>query len=379
MKLGLTMLCENPLARTGLTTLFHEFVKHSLALYPNVNWVLFAGPNQPWTIEDPRLEIIRRFPANDRLRARLVADHFKVPVVAQNHGVDVLLTIGFVPIRKRTPVAMHVFSLQHLDPVNRVGVARQFYRSWLTRFSWPNADLLITNSDFARTQLLSVHPRFAHRTVRSYEGLQHDQFTASGPADEAGRLRDRFGLQSGYLLWISNFYPYKQASALIDAFARLPSELRRRHPMVFVGGDWCDQVRVAKEQAARLGVTDDVKFIGWIEDEWLAPLYRNARLFCLPSREETFGRCVIEAMACGTPCVVNDIPIMREVTAGHAQIVDFRNATEAGSALVRGLTDEAWRNQVIPAGLQRAHDFSFERLTAERITAVSQLVKTRKR
>jgi glycosyltransferase involved in cell wall biosynthesis len=378
MKVAMSLLCENPLAKTGLTTLFHEFVKHSVRLFPNVSWLLFAGPSQEWTITDPRVEVDRRFPANDRLKRRLLADHFEVPVAAKRWGADVLLTIGFVPVRKTLPVAMHVFSLQHLDSANRLGVAREYYRKWLTRFSWPKADLIITNSKFAQSQILSVYPHFAERLVQSYEGLQHEQFSAAPPADEAERVRAQFGFAPGYLLWISNFYAYKQAPLLIDAFARLPIELRRKHPLVFVGGECMGQLAAAREQVQQLGIANEVKFVGWVADEWLAPLYRQARAFCLASREETFGRCVIEAMACGVPCVVNDIPIMREVTDGHAALVDFRDTNRTCETISRALTDEHWRTNVIPAGIQRASRFTFERLATERILAVHQLVARKK-
>ena len=64
------------------------------------------------------------------------------------------------------------------------------------------------------------------------------------------------------------------------------------------------------------------------------------RSILLASRSETFGRSVLEAMACGTPCVVNDIPIMREVTAGSAILADFSDRESSTEAL-RRLSDAA--------------------------------------
>jgi hypothetical protein len=60
----------------------------------------------------------------------------------------------------------------------------------------------------------------------------------TGPAEEAKRLRQKFGVQPGYFLWISNFYAYKQAELLIDGYALLSPEQRKRHPLVMVGGSW---------------------------------------------------------------------------------------------------------------------------------------------
>ncbi len=377
MKFAVSMLCENPNRRTGLTTLFHEFVSRSLVLFPNLNWLLFAGPNQDWSVIDPRIEVVRQFPANDALKHRLIADHFRVPAVARQKGADVLVTTGFVPVRKCLPTAMQVFSLQHLDRQNKVGLGRAIYRNWVMKHSWPKANLIITNSKFAAAQILGVYPQFKDRLVQSYEGLQHEQFNPLAPPDEVSRLKKKFNLSPSYFLWISNFYPYKQAELLIAGYAKLNSELRAKHPLVMVGGSWEGALERVKAQAAALGIAGDVRFLNWVEDEWLAPLYRHSHAFCLASREETFGRCVIEAMACGAPCIVNDIPIMREVTDGHALIIDFRNASLVADTLSRISQEDKLHEQLRATGLKRAAEFTFEKLTTERVTAIQRLVSAR--
>src|ERR1700730_520888 len=138
-----------------------------------------------------------------------------------------------------------------------------------------------------------------------------------------------------------------------------------------VGGSWNGGDSSAQARARALGIESNVRFLGWVEERWLAPLYRNATAFCLASREETFGRSVIEAMACGTPCVVNDIPIMHEVTAGHALIVDFHNREETAAMLRKIVVDQGLRDRLRVEGLRRAADCSFGRMTRSSICPVS--------
>jgi len=378
MKIALTILSENPLHKTGLTSLFHELVSRGLKLFPNVSWLIFAGLNQEWSVLDSRVELVRDFPANDRLKRRLFADHFQVPPTARARGADILLTVGFVPRRKCLPTAMHVLTLHALDKQNQLGLGRELYRRWMMKFSWPKADLVFVNSRWTASQVLSLYPEFQNRIVVSYEGLQHEIFNTSAAPDEPGKLKDKFGISPGYFLWLSNFYPYKQAELLIAGYARLDPETRRRHPLVMVGGDWFNGLSAARAQAKSLGVEPDVRFLGWIDDCWIAPLYRHAAAFCLASREETFGRSVIESMACGTPCLVNDIPIMHEVTEGHALIVDFRAVKTVSEALRKLSADNALVTQLRDAGLARARKFTFEKLATERITAIQELISSRR-
>ena len=377
LKLALTILAENPSRKTGLSTLFHEFISRSLTLFPDVSWLIFAGPNQEWKVADPRVELVRDFPANDHLNRRLFADHFQVPAVARKWGANALLTVGFVPTRKCLPTVMHVLSLQTLDKRNRLGFLRQFYRNSMIKYNWPQADLVITNSQWTADQVLSLYPEFRDRMAISYEGLQHEIFHPDAPANEPHRIKEKFGVEPGYFLWISNFYPYKQAERLIAGYARLDPETRRRHPLLMAGGDWLNGLEAAQAQAKLLGVEPDVKFLGWIDDESLAPLYRQAAAFCLASREETFGRCVIEAMACGTPCVVNDIPIMHEVTNNIALIVDFEDADAVADALRKLVIGGNQAAHLREQGLARAREFTFEKLAAERMTAIQRLVSSR--
>ena len=377
MKIALSLLCENPLRKTGLTSTYHQFVARSLKLYSDISWVVFVGPNQTWTVEDPRVEVIRDFPANDRLQRRLVAEHFFVPAVARARGADVMVSTGFVALRKCLPTAMHVFSLQHLDPQNRVGLFRGLYRKLVLDHSWHRADLIIANSKVTEAQVLRIVPELRERVIQAYEGLQHEIFGATPQPGEWELLSAKIGVAPGYFLWLSNFYPYKQAELLLAGYAQLDPAFRRQHPLVMVGGDWSNQVRLNTELAERLGLTHDVKFLGWLGDNLIAPLYRHAVAHCLASREETFGRTVIESMACGTPVVVNDIPIMHEVTAGHGLVVDFKDATRVAEGLRRVATDKLLREKLRAGGLVRARDFSFENFTSHRITAIRQLVSAR--
>ena len=370
MKLALSILCENPARKTGLTTLFHEFVAHALALFPDLSWTIFAGPRQPWTVEDARVEVVRRYPANDELPRRLFADHFLVPAAARARGADALLTVGFLPLRHCLPVIMHVFSLQHLSGSNRVGRLRGIYRALAVRRGLARAEGIVTNSRFAASQILADSPGCRDRLTVSYEGLQHGQFQPDPAPGEADQLLTKFSLRPGFLLWVSNFYAYKQADLLLAAYARLPAGQRAAHPLVMVGGGWAGGMDAARARTAALGISENVRFLGWVDDTDLGPLYRHARAFVLASREETFGRCVVEAMACGTPCVVNDIPIMHEVTGGHARVVDFRDAPAAAAALGGLLSDDAQHARLRAEGIPWTAQFSFERLARERIGAI---------
>lgn len=375
MKIGLSLLCEQPNRKTGLTSLFTCFAREALRCYEDLEIVLFCADGQSLDIESERLKLSGGFPANDKLAKRLVAEHFRIGPAAADLNCDVLLTTGLVPILARVPVAMHLLTLHHLSADNRIGGLRSLYRRWASHHGLDKAKLVITNTRFACDQILSVAPEVAPKVLQSYEGIDHDVFHARKSAAEAAMLKERFGIEGGYFFWCSNFYPYKQAELMMEAWCDLPMEVRERAPMVMVGGSaWGDSKEKTLEIARERGAADQVKILGWVSDEEVPVLFRHAAVFVHPSREETFGRSVLEAMASGVPCVVQGIPVMHEVTAGQASIIDYNDRKTATAAMLDALDNSAARERLIHGGLQRSKEFSFERLAVERIEALRSML-----
>jgi len=96
----------------------------------------------------------------------------------------------------------------------------------------------------------------------------------------------------------------------------------------------------------------------------------------LSTSEETFGRCVTEAMACGCPCVLQELPVLREVTDGAALFTDFSDVPAAGAVLESVCSDDALAARLQADGLRRAEAFSFEKLARERMAAILGALKS---
>ena len=113
-----------------------------------------------------------------------------------------------------------------------------------------------------------------------------------------------------------------------------------------------------EEQVRHLGIAERVRFAGWQENIW--PWLARARVLALPSRTESFGNVVVEALAAGLPVVSTDTPGPAEILAGDARLGRLVSLTEAED--MAAALDAALADPGDPAPRQaRAADFSVAR------------------
>jgi glycosyltransferase involved in cell wall biosynthesis len=127
-----------------------------------------------------------------------------------------------------------------------------------------------------------------------------------GPADEALRLR--YALPSGrpLILSVGRLSPEKRADVLIEAVA-VPADA-----VLALAGSGPDEERL-RALAARLGVRDRVRFLGFIPGADLPGLYRLADVFAIASEAELQSLVTMEAMASGLPVVAANAGALGEL------------------------------------------------------------------
>ena len=111
-----------------------------------------------------------------------------------------------------------------------------------------------------------------------------------------------------------------------------------------------------KKLAGEVGVTDAVRWLGYIEDDSMADHYRAGGVFALPSRYEPFGMTAIEAMACGTPSIITTYGGLHDnIEFGrHALYADPKQPEEFGAMLAMPLRHERLHDRLSLEGARFA-------------------------
>jgi len=162
-----------------------------------------------------------------------------------------------------------------------------------------------------------------------------------------GRLEDRKGL------------PH-----LLKAF-RLVRKGGAECRLLIVGSG--PQEREARRYVMTRGL-QNVEFLGRVSDDEKAQLFKTADVFVSPATgRESFGIVLLEAMAAGTPIVCSDIHGYKGVVQRGTQaiLVPPRDAKALAGGISELLSDPDLRARMGAAGLARADQFSWERVTAK--------------
>lgn len=169
------------------------------------------------------------------------------------------------------------------------------------RASVAGATMLLVDSDPSRDAavVLGIDPT---RLVQFPWGVDLDRFRVTGPT-----ARSCFGIREDEVVLLSTrrHEPIYSVMTAIDAFARTS----RDHPalrLVVVGdGSETESLRTA---ATDFGIEERVLFVGSVENSALPEVYRAADLYVSTSLTDGTSISLLEAMACGVPAAVTDIP-----------------------------------------------------------------------
>lgn len=232
----------------------------------------------------------------------------------------------------------------------------------------PYADLTITASESERQELLRLTDIDAERIIPIHHGVDHDRFFPPADLDSARALvAESFGIESRYVLYVSNHQRKKNTERLVQAFALVARE--EPDVSLVLTGWHTPRFRLVLEQIENLGLLSRVKVLGHVPDDALPSLYGAASAFALPSLHEGFGLPVLEAMACGTPVLTANVYSLPEVAGDAAELVDPYNVEEIAAGLLRILRDDQHASELRNRGLTRAREFTWRGSAEQHLAA----------
>ena len=282
-----------------------------------------------------------------------------------HHSVQALsLDLWFCPLlvmephEMPIPVVVNIPDVQHVYfpeffPKHVLDWRREQYPYTLT-----HSAAVITLSDHAKNTILQSYPVDPGKVTAIWLDASSHFSEPYDPAVHAD-IAARYNLPQGYALFPGKTWPHKNHIVLLRAAAYLRDVHRVKIPLVFTGGeDHHQQVLNAYIQHA--GLSDQVRFLGYVPQHEMPYLYRSAGFLAFPSLYEGFGIPLVEAMKSGTPILCTNCASIPEVVGDAALYFDPNDPVDLAKKILH-LRDEGVRRMLAEKGAERGRLFSWER------------------
>ena len=319
-----------------------------------------AGPGF-WTEHADRTVVLPRASAQRRL-AWAAGEALGVARAAAHAGVDVLHSpANFGPAAGPFARVLTLHDLLFRLRPEHVGAAMRWGTEALVPLAARRAHRVLTVSAASRDDIVRELRVAPGRVEVVPNGIEPPVRTGDAAA---ARARLAAG-DRRILLSVATDLPHKNLTALIDGLARLePAE----RPLLAFAGHGTDRGGLSA-RALQLGVAADVRPLGAVAGGELEDLYAAADGLVTATRWEGFGLPVLEAMARGVPVACSDLPVLREVASGLAELLDPGDPGSVAAAMRRLLERGPGWDERAAAG--RAHAARFTWAGAAASTAAA--------
>jgi len=310
MKIGLNATCFN-MRPSGAKHRFLGIYRHLFELLPNAQFLVY----QPKDFEISKCFFDRKnvkfitLPVNSRSRyLKFLIGLMIFPKIFKKEKFDIFESFNFPLIRGKSEYSiLTIHDIRGLNHQSNILLYKLYKLAYF--FSIRRADRIITVSYSMKEE---IHNSFSYEEKISviYNGISRKNSTKNFKLKD---LRNAIPqIPDNFILSVGHFEARKNYPKLISAMKILKTNGLNLN-LITVGNDSGKKSEI-RDQIEKLNLHENVILLDAIEDSILDALYRHAELFVFPSYYEGFGIPILESLDAGTPVLLSNIKVFKEIT-----------------------------------------------------------------
>ncbi len=277
--------------------------------------------------------------------------------------IDILHATYYAPPFYNGRLVLTVHDLSYLHFPEYFSNFDRIKDTWLIKKDVHRADKILTVSSYSKQDIVKSYRVAPEKVEVAYNGASA-LFKPISDIGEAREIIKGYGINEKYILYVGRINKRKNITGLVEAFRRLKTENNFPHKLVIGGVK--DFLPLDDEKLIdSLPGKADIIFTGFIKDDNMPALFGLADVFVYPSMFEGFGLPCLEAMACGCPVISSNTSSIPEVVGDAGILVNPMDTEELVSAMIKVLSQDRLRSEMISKGLEQAKKFTWERAAAK--------------
>ena len=254
----------------------------------------------------------------------------------------------------------------HNFPGHRSGSGwRKFAFRRVFKNSIEKSDRVIAVSGATKNQIVENYNIADSKVKAIYSGLPNKNY-------ESG-IKNYEKDSKPYIFFTGVWRKHKNIVNLIRAFAILKNKYKQNIQLV-LGGQEDEFYNEPRKVLEKLKLGGDVIIPGFIPKNEMPMFFTNASVFVFPSFSEGFGFAPLEAMSYSIPCVVSDIPALRESCGEAALYFDPHSPEDMASKIASLLNDENLRKDLIQKGLVNIEKYDWAKCAKETLEVYNSVL-----
>lgn len=260
-----------------------------------------------------------------------------------------------LPIKaKKRLVTVH--DVNHLSNPKYFSFAKRYIAKILYKNAVYRSRYIYTVSEFSKSEILKFFSVDPDKIKVVYCGVSQNfsKIKSTTPTLE---------LPKNYLLYVGNVKPHKNLMTLLKAYCLLEREIKEKYKLVVLGkkDGFITEDREIFKFIEENDLHRRVHFTGFIPDQEVPLVYKNASLFVFPSLYEGFGLPILEAMSSGVPVISSNKASLPEVGGDAVLYFDPTDLSDLKENIIRLLADQTLRDKLVKKGHEQVKRFDWQK------------------
>ncbi|GAA4427867.1 glycosyltransferase family 1 protein [Bremerella cremea] len=340
LRIGLGALLIHPSRFGGAETYARQLIPALARIDQTNHYVVFLPKGHDFQFEANNFELVELPCPVENIYSRVIWEHTDYARYLKQHRLDLTHFLGSTAPYFYSPpsvVTMHdTIRLQRPDLTPFL--LGQYYRR-IQRRNVRSGKWVIAVSGYAASLLQQEMQIPSERISHVYHGI--DPVFLDGAATASP-------ITKKHLLWAGRMLPHKNVEVLMRAYQVLKQRGVDLPLFRMIGANDADRARLTP-LLQKLGVEQYFSLESKLSHkQWrdtFPQLCREALIYCFPSKYESFGMPVLEAMSTGTAAVCADLPAFREVFGDHVKYCDADSEVQFANAIQYYLENETERRR----------------------------------